>query len=235
MVTLLLTFFVLLLTLADVQDPEYFDKGRDSFINSLRFVGLGMLFGRSRVPYFGDPKLKYSPDHPDEPAESRTIDARAEEFRRIRKMLNERTTMMPSPVVAGRTDFSIANVHFSPGRDDLNEPARKFLTGFCRDLQQDVSQKAVIVYVLGLASEEGTEKEQWLLSARRAKRVEDFLREAFSSSSDSDFQRQRSMFEGQSKYSIYSWGAGSGDGWADRDSPFSKNSQILIAVLRKTD
>ena len=30
MVTLLLTFFVMLLTLADVQDPELFDKGRDS-------------------------------------------------------------------------------------------------------------------------------------------------------------------------------------------------------------
>jgi len=36
MVTLLLTFFVMLLSLAEVQDPELFNKGRDSFWNSVK-------------------------------------------------------------------------------------------------------------------------------------------------------------------------------------------------------
>ena len=45
MVTLLLTFFVLLLTLADVQDPELFMQGRDSFWESIRYCGLGALLG----------------------------------------------------------------------------------------------------------------------------------------------------------------------------------------------
>ena len=235
MVTLLLTFFVLLLTFADVQDPELLNKGRDSFVESLRYVGLGMLFGRAKVPDFGRYKSKYSTGNPDEPTRSRTIDASAEELRRVRDRLRERTTIVPSPIVAGRTDFSVTNVRFSPGSDDLNGPARKFLTRFCRDLQQEASKEQVILYVLGLAAEGRNERERWFLSARRAKKVEDFLRDILSSSPGSGLQRQRDVLEGQSKYAIYSWGAGSGDGWADRDSPFSKESQILIAVLRRTD
>ena len=234
MVTLLLTFFVLLLTIANDQDPELYNKGRDSFLESLRYAGLGMLFGRTNVPDLGSSKIKHPLDHPDDSAQSRTIDARAEELRRIREMVRERTTIVPSPVIAERTDYAVTNVHFAPGRDDLDESSRKFLTGFCRDLQQEESQKQVILYVLGLATDGRTEKERWLLSAKRANAVEDFLRDTLSSSSESDSQDQPGALESISKYSIYSWGAGSGGDWAERDSPFSKQSQILIAVLRGT-
>jgi hypothetical protein len=211
MVTLLLTFFVMLLSLADVQDPELFDKGRDSFIESLRCIGLGMLFGRSNVPNLGD-----------------------EELRRICEKLREQAMIVPSPVAAERADYSVANVHFSPGGDSLDESARQFLTGFCRDLRQDASRKRVILYVLGLASDGGTEKERVFLSARRAKVVADFLRSNLSLSSQSSLQGRQSSFTEQSRWSVYSWGAGSGGDWANQDSPFSKKSQILIAVLRKT-
>ncbi|MBN2314628.1 MAG: OmpA family protein [Sedimentisphaerales bacterium] len=234
MVTLLLTFFVLLLTLADTQDAELFNRGRDSFIESMKYMGLGMLFGRSAMSFHGEFKTKHSVENPDESAQNRTIDARAEELRRIQQQLKQRTTIMPSPIVGDRTDYSITNVRFSPGSDDLNESAKKFLTGFCRDLQQDISQKKVILYVLGLASEGQSEREQWLLSARRAKNVEDFLQNTLSSL-ERNGQSQGGRLERESKYTIYSWGGGPGEGWADRDSPISQNSQILIAVLRDTD
>jgi chemotaxis protein MotB len=242
MVTLLLTFFVMLLSLADVQDPELFDKGRDSFVESLQKMGLGMLFGRSNVPRLGNLKLKYSTDNPDESADSRTIDSSIEELRRIREKLKEQTTIVPSPLVAERTDYSVVNVHFAPGSASLNEPGRRFLTDFCRALEQsilvppagDVGRKSVVLYVLGLALDGRTGKERWFLSARRAKTVADFLRDTLSSSSQSSSQGPLGDFAEQFGWSIYSWGAGSGDGWADRDSPFSKQSQILIAVLRKT-
>ena len=241
MVTLLLTFFVMLLSLADVQDPELFDKGRDSFVESLENMGLGMLFGRSNVPGFGNLKLKYSTDNPDESADNRTIDSSVEELRRIREKLKALTTVVLSPLVAKRTDYSVVNVHFAPGSASLNEPGRQFLTEFCRDLEQsilvppagDAGRKSVVLYVLGLAPDGGTEKERWFLSARRAEAVADFLRETLSSSSGSSAQPSLGASTEQSGWSIYSWGAGSGKGWADQDSPFSKQSQILIAVLRK--
>ena len=167
MVTLLLTFFVMLLSLASVQDPELFDKGRDSFVDSLKYMGLGMFFGKQTMPQFGSDKNKYSISNPDESADRRTVDARAEELRRIFKELKQLTTTMPSQIVSKRTDYLITEVNFSPDRADLNEKARKFLTRFCRDLQQDASRKPVELYVLGLASDVKSEKEQWLLSARR--------------------------------------------------------------------
>ena len=87
--------------------------------------------------------------------------------------------------------------------------------------------------MLGLASDGKSEKEQWLLSARRAHKVADFLRDTLSS--EGSAQRQRNPAGGRSKWSVYSWGAGPGGDWVGRDSPISKRSQILIAVLRTSD
>jgi len=233
MVTLLLTFFVMLLSLANVQDPELFDKGRDAFLESIRHIGLGMLFGKEVMPHFGEIKTKYSINNPDESPDLRTLDAKAEEFRRILEKLKQTTTIVPSQIVAERASFSVANVHFSPGRIDLNEPARKFLRGFCLDLQQNSRRKPVELYILGIASDGKSDKEKWLLSARRARIVADFLRGTLSAAGGG--QSRRSLIGGQTKWSVYSWGAGPGGDWVGRDSPISKRSQILIAVLRASD
>jgi chemotaxis protein MotB len=230
MVTLLLTFFVMLLSLAQVQDPELFDKGRDAFLESIRYIGLGTLFGKGNTPRFGDLKTKHSISNPDESPDLRTLDARAEELRRILEKLKQTTTIVPSQIVAERTNFSVANVRFSPGNTDLNEPARKFLRGFCLDLQQNVGRKPVELYVLGLASDGKSDKDKWLLSARRAGTVADFLRNTLSAAGGG--QSRRSLAGGESKWSVYSWGAGPGGDWVGPDSPISKHSQILIAVLR---
>ena len=89
MVTLLLTFFVMLLTLADVQDPELFDKGRDSFIESIRYVGLGALFGRQHSVNLGSLKNKYSVPEQEETPNNRSIDAGTEELNRIFQQLSK--------------------------------------------------------------------------------------------------------------------------------------------------
>jgi hypothetical protein len=233
MVTLLLTFFVMLQTLASTQDPELFNRGRDAFLESLRYIGLGIFFGREDVTELGNLKTKHYINNPDELVEKRTIDARAEELRRILRNLKQLTTIVPSRIVAKRANFSVANVHFPPGRDDLDGPAKTFLTGFSRDLQQEASREPIDLYVLGLASDGKSEKEQWLLSARRAKTVADFLRDTLSTMDGG--QTQRSLTGGESKWSVYSWGAGPGGDWVGWDSPISRHSQILIAVLRASD
>ena len=233
MVTLLLTFFVMLLSLANVQDPELFDKGRDAFLESIRHIGLGMLFGKEETPRFGDIKTKHSISNPDESPDLRTLDAKAEELRRILEKLKQMTTIVPSKIVAERSNLSVVNVHFSPGNDNLNEPARKFLRGFCLDLQQNDGRKPAELYVLGLASDGKNDKEQWLLSARRAQTVADFLRSILSAAETA--QSRRSLAGSRSKWSVYSWGVGPGGGWVGPDSPISKRSQILIAVLRASD
>jgi chemotaxis protein MotB len=233
MITLLLTFFVMLQTLASTQDPEIFNKGRDAFLESIRYIGLGVFFGRGDMTPLGHLKVKHYIDNPDNLSEKRTIDARAEEIRRILDRLRQSTVIVPSQIVGKKANFSVANVHFSPGRNDLDGSAKSFLTGFSQDLLQNAAREPVNLYVLGLASDVKSEKEQWLLSARRAGTVADFLRNALSSAGPG--QAQRSPANGKARWSVYSWGAGSGGDWVRWDSPISKHSQILIAVLRASD
>ena len=220
MVTLLLTFFVMLLTLSEVQDPALFDKGRDSFIESIRYIGLGMLFGRKDTPDLGTIKLKYYTPEPDDSFARRSIDANRERTRRLFKRLTELMTAIPSQIVAGKTNFALANIRFPKGQATLNETAKKYLAALCLDLQQDRGSVAIKLYVLGLSDDESTEQQQWILSAKRAHTVADFLGDNLSSASN---------------WPVYSWGAGPVGEWKGRNSLISKQSHILIAVLRNGD
>ncbi len=234
MVTLLLTFFVMLLSLASVQDEEIFYKGRDSFSFAIRSLGLGMLLGRKPRPDFGHFKIKYFISKPDRLYEGRSIHTKEEKIRQVFNELRQSMKTMPSEVAAKKTDFSVTNIRFSRGDARLDEPAKQFLGGFCSHLQSAMADSRPIkLYVLGLADDQAAEKEQWILSAKRAKAVADYLKGILSSGSG--FQTQRSAFGGWSKWSVYWWGAGPGGDWVRQDSPISKQSQILIAVLRADD
>ena len=148
---------------------------------------------------------------------------------------------MPSEIAAKKTDFSVTNIRFARGDARLDASAKQFLGGFCSHLQQDSGSRPVKLYVLGLADDRAAEKEQWILSAKRAKAAADYLRGILwvparrGPSSGLGSQTQGSAFGGWSKWSVYWWGAGPGGDWVRQDSPISKQSQILIAVLRADD
>jgi flagellar motor protein MotB len=215
MVTLLLTFFVMLLTLAHMQDAELYNIGRDSFLKSMNQFGVGSLFGGVQKPNFGEVKIKYFIKRPDAQYEDRTIDANDEELRRVFKKISRSVQTMPSQVAAKKNSFSVTDIRFGAGEAILDEPAKRFLTGFCQNLQQDADSRATKLYVLGLAGGEGAEKDQWIVSAKRAQAAADFMKEALGS-----------------QWPVYCWGAGSGGCWVDQDSPIYAQSQILIGVLR---
>lgn len=231
MVTLLLTFFVMLLTLADVRDPELFNKGRDAFVRSIKYIGLGALFGRDEVPEFGSYKSKYSIPEPEDTLARRTIDAKTETLRRVFMQLRRTMKVVPSPMISKKTNFSVANVQFAPDSYELNEAARRFLTEFCQALQQNARVGTNELYILGLAPEVMDESQRWILSANRAKTVADFMRNSLKTST----QVRRSFTVGQSHWAVYSWGAGQGGDWVGPDGPSSDKSHIMIAVLRAND
>lgn len=234
MVTLLLTFFVMLLSLATMQDPELFYVGRGSFVQSVRELGLGVLFGRKPRPYLGNTKWRYFIDKPDKSFDNRTIDSDEEEIRRVFQEISQSMKTMPSQIIAKRTNFSVTNVRFSPGKAALNGASKQFLTKFCFDLQQAPGSEAISLYVLGLAANEPTEKEQWILSARRAQAVADFLKDNLPSEDETD-KRPLLRLGTPRRWPIYSWGAGPGGDWVAQGSPIWKQSHILIAVLRASD
>jgi chemotaxis protein MotB len=239
MVTLLLTFFVMLLSLAEVPDEGLFYAGRESFLVSIRRLGLGILTGKKPGLNLGHVKIKYFIGTPDRLSERRTIDARTEELRRIFKGLASSMTAMPSQIVAKKTNFSVTPIRFSPGSAALDESAKTFLTDFAFDLQQRPDAGGLKLYVLGLAADEPTEERQWLVSAQRANAAADFLQALFSSEQPSRNVTDSLSAEISPAYlsgvPVYSWGAGPGGHWVDPHTPIYKQSQILIAVLIAQD
>ena len=220
MVTLLLTFFVMLLSMAKVQDPEMFNVSRDAFVTSIESAGLGVLMGKKMTYDFGKTKIKYFISEPDSGLIVRSIDAIEEKTRRFFKKVARTMETKRSQIVAKKNNFTVTNISFSPGESQLNESAKKFLTQFAVNLQRDTGSGEIKLYVLGLARDERTQKKQWILSAMRGQAVADFLNDILPS---------------QLQCPVYSWGAGLGGYWVARDSPAYKQSQILIAVLRVND
>ncbi len=216
MVTLLLTFFVMLLSLASTQDTKVLNRSRNAFIQDMQSAGLGLFFGIKVKPNLGKIKTKYFIKDPEEKFAVRTIDAKREKTRRIFGRVTQTMGTKRSQIVAETNNFSVTDISFPSGEAQLDGASKKFLSRFAANLPQDTGSDGVKLYVLGLANDEQTEKKQWILSAKRAQVVADFLNDILPSHVQSP---------------VFSWGAGSGGVWVNRDSPISRQSQILIAVL----
>ena len=228
MTTLLLTFFVMLLSLASMQDVEMYRKGREAFRFSLNYFGLGALIAREERPDLGFIKIKYSIIEGDNLERQRTINAKEENTRKLFKEISESMKTLPSKVTAKKSDFNLTDISFTEGSSELNDSAKEFLNSYCTQLQQSNGSRPLKLYILGIASEQISEKQQWILSAKRAKAASDYLRSILSSSS----KTQGSTSSQWSNWSLYWWGAGMGGDWVQQDSPISQKSQILIAVRR---
>jgi len=222
MVTLLLTFFVLLLTLAEVQDPELFMKGRDSFWESIRYFGLGALLGKDISLNLGADMTRYAASEP-EITEDRTIDEDRKRLRRIFERIIQTATSLPSQIVGRQLRFTITGVRFAEGQAVLDEESKQSLSSYCVNLQQNLDAETSTLYVLGLSGNETTEKQQWMLSARRAQTVAGFLRETLAKYTPEGTD--------SAAWRVFWWGAGPGGNWAGQDRPEPGRSQILIAVL----
>ena len=214
MVTLLLTFFVMLLSLAQVRDPELFNKSRDAFNQHINCYGLGLLTGKQLVPEFGQKKVKYHIADADQDESARTIDSKEETLRRLFQKAAESMEVMPSRVDVKLSDYTPTRIHFPQGQTELDEDARTYLNQLLTEYSLKSDSTKTKVYVLGLAADEPAGKNQWVTASLRAQHVSDYLE------------------ENGLKCPVYAWGSGPGGGWVDQDGSVSKQSQILIAFVR---
>ena len=231
MISLLMAFFVMLLTMSTAQsgklcteDEAVFEKTLYGFRRSIEGFGMPDLFSGAAGLFgaaddgvnLGSPKTYYPISDANDNV-TRTIDAGTERTRRIFQSLEQHSKTYKSQIRGLRPDFVVTSVAFAQGQWLLDEPAKRFLTGFAADLQKSGSVENLKLYVVGLAREENSERQQWVVSARRAEAVAGFLRNALRSNSQCQ---------------VYSWGCGAGGDWTGPDSPISKQSQILIGILR---
>ena len=86
---------------------------------------------------------------------------------------------MPSQMSGERYDFPATGVRFAQGSTNLNQSAKAALEDLCKKLQRDSDARSIQLYVLGLTDEAVDDKQQWMLSALRAKTAADFVAKLF--------------------------------------------------------
>jgi len=217
MITLLLTFFVMLLSLANTQDPELVDKGKDAFVRSIKGLGIGLGQGKPLKPKLGQEQTYHKTDMEDASSPDRLIDAEEEKIRRLFRKISKSMQAIPSQITSTETAFSPTNLKFSKNSYELDSNSANILNDFCSDLKQSQS-KDIKLCVIGLASDVQDEKQRWILSAKRARVVSDLLK--------------KTLKNKKLDYAVYNWGAADGGQWTNKDNPFSKELQILITILR---
>jgi len=89
MVTLLLTFFVMLLSLANPQDPKLVNKGKDAFFRSIMGLGIGLGQGEKIKSELSQKQSYHRTDLDDASSPNRLLDA--EQIIRCRRGENSQT------------------------------------------------------------------------------------------------------------------------------------------------
>ena len=231
MISLLMAFFVMLLTMSTSKSGKIANEGEGIFEATIygfkkSIEGFGMptvfggkadLYGKPKEALYFDSHKTYYPVSGGNETAGRTIDAREERIRRVFSRLGRYAKTYKSQLQWGQPDFVVTPIAFGQGQFALDEPAKQFLAKFTADLQESAVEKLKL-YVVGLASGEKTEGQQWMVSAKRADAAADFI---------------RGNLPAGSNWSVYSWGAGTGGDWVVRDSVVSGQSSIFIGVVRE--
>lgn len=229
MISLLMAFFVMLLTMAHDKSGKLANEGEGifeatiaGFKKSSSGFGLqGMFGGDTKKHGFANDSVSFDAHQTYYPIKEketsvRTIDAAEEKVRRVFNRLGTHVKTSKSQLSWGQPDFVVTPITFGQGLYTLDPPAKDFLNKFTTDLQESGNEK-IKLYVVGLASQEPVGKQQWLLSAKRADVVADFI---------------RGNMPAGSQWAIYAWGAGTGGDWVVKDSATAGQS-IFIGVIRE--
>jgi hypothetical protein len=228
MISLLMAFFVMLLTMSTAKSGKLCNEGEGIFEQTLygfrrSIEGFGMpgLFGAADEGLqFDNSKVSYPISDGSDGDVSRTIDASEERIRRDFRKLESRTRTSEAQIRGRNPNFLVLPVTFANGQSVLGESAKQPLGRFLTDLKGFGPVEGLDLYVVGLAPDEPDQQQQWLLSAKRAHTAAQFLRDGLPAGT---------------QCRVFSWGAAAGGDWVKKDSPISQQSQIAIATLRQND
>jgi hypothetical protein len=223
MISLLMAFFVMLLTMATAKSGMLCNDGMGVFEHSIggfrkAVSGFGVpeLFGSGDEALdFQSVKAHYALKNPDEPPARRTIDAHEEKIRRVFNQIDSRARTARPQLTGSSPEFTVAPISFAPMQSTLDAKAQAYLAQYTAALAAG-SFDGLTIYVVGLAPGEQNIRDQWVMSAKRSQVVADTL---------------RSHLPAGSKTRVFAWGAATGGDWTGTSGPAPKQAFILIATL----
>jgi len=218
MVTLLLTFFVLLLSMANTQDEAKFMKGQASIKRAIATMGLaGFLPGKDSSAESKFAPIKYSVDMDEE--DNNEEDPVDEQFQTLKDTIFQLESLMhvsPSQIIGDSPIFEAIGIDFNKSSSNLSADMKKNLRQYSVDMSRNLSSNRTIIYVIGFCDDFQSMNQNRIISTKRAQVVSDSLKKAI----------QETPY-----LSIYYWGAGSGGDWVSGRASLDKNSDVTIAIL----
>lgn len=232
MITLLLSFFILLQAFATMQDPELFNVGRESFKRAISGMGIpGLLFGKGAQMPFPDRKTKYTTEEAKQKSpRNRVLDAEAEKIAKTFEKLQNSMETRSSDVTEKVRYRRVTEIKFAPSRQDLDEFTKSYLSDLAINLKQNLSRQAgITVYVIGLAPDASDDRAKWYLSAGRAMAVKNFLADACQAGPG------QTSGSALSRWEFVCWGAGQGSKWLQKLGRIPGESYIVIVVTEESN
>jgi flagellar motor protein MotB len=179
MITNLLAFVMLLQSFSSVQHADLLQSGNDGGKSRSVLAKFGSnqwLLGDRLAVSFDKVRTYYSVESdPDNTDMGRIIDAEDEKIRKLFDDLRQNTATETSQAGSAAPHFFTTPIAFGDGSAALDEKAREFLRTFAGEIAQGYTGREFQICVIGVAAAERGEKDQWVLSARRAKAAEEFL------------------------------------------------------------
>jgi len=223
MITLLLSFFVLLQVFALERDPELFFLGQGSFRRAI--AGLGMpnwFLGRRQGPEFYYRKVKHSTDEDIKNiTRIRVLDPEGEKIRELFAEVQKIMETKSSESLEKPIDVMDTPIRFAKGHHVLETAAKDYLSELATSFKENLSGTDFKIYIVGLASEDISREKQWILSALRARSVEEYLRQRMSAGGR------------ETRPEIHSWGSGPEGEWFRTFGLDPEDSFILIAIMKR--
>ncbi len=233
MITLLLSFFVMLQTMAHTQDAKLMGASRESFRRAIAGFGLpDLVLGKQPSQSLDYHKLKYpTEENDDTPGFNRVIDADDEQIRNTFEDLKKNMETRSSDTRAKVSNVIVTPITFAGAGAQLNEAARSYLGELAGNLTQETRRGGGQLFVLGMAGEADVggagaavdESQLLSLSARRAQVVSECMRPLLSA-------------RGQ-RWGVTAWGIGKGDEHTRSLGAVAGRTFIVIAVaeVQKTN
>jgi flagellar motor protein MotB len=227
MISLLMSFFVMLLTMANTQSGKMCNPGEGifertvfGFKSSVSGFGLPELFGKAGEPaHFEYGKSHYNVAGDSNNADERIIDASEERVRRLFGQVQKGMKTYSRLQKSTGINFAVTPIVFEAGQAELDEDDKQFLKKFSVNLEESGNFQAGI-YILSVATEELPEGQKWMLSVRRAGAAGDYL---------------RSVMSERRQIPVHCWGSGEGLQMLGTEAAGQSQPQILIAVLYSSD
>ncbi len=223
MITNLLACFVMMQAFATTQDKTLFNAGMGSYRRAVSQYGLpDYLFGKEDKVEFDYRKIKYptpNDDRDDNTDDARIIDRQEDQIRRAFAKMNEAMETSGNEVGRKLLGLRRLDVKYRPGEAEVDASGREALSRLTAQLRQGLARRKVKICVIGVVSRFGTQKQQWVLSAKRARWVERHIRTELAS------------YVRQGRLELVSWGAGEGRRWCRKAGLDKPADCVILATI----